>query len=257
MARYAILLLLCSCGQVKHISKPHWGRAHILSKTQQYLLTDLPLWANFSERGQCQRHSPVRFLHYGHLNKSFSYNYGQIVQLQLLFNEKYRNTKKNLQIKILSPEMEDKIFFQTQDQINSNILPFLPPQIKKSHLLWIDPALEHPHYKKILIKILNSDDFYRGHPILVSQCLNKEQMVTLIHSLIKEDIDFRLISSEMFSPFDQNFNLTYEFQLPLDTILKGKERILYTIGHWYPSSLKGTLQIKKFPPSPSDRPAKR
>ena len=245
MGRIILLILLCSCGQVKYISKAHQGQVHILSKVHQYFLADIPHWANFSEEGKCQRHALIKFLHYGRLNKSFSYNYGQIVQLQLLFNEKYRKAKKDFQVEFLSPEMEDRIFFQAQDEINSHILPFHPLQLKKAHLLWIDPALKHPHYKKALTRVLKSDNFYQGHPVLISQCLGRDQMDKFIQSLVKEDIDFRLISAEMFSPFDQNFNPSYEFQLPLDALLREKERILYTIGPWYPSSLKDPFQVKK------------
>ena len=240
-----LLVLFSSCARVQQISKTHLDRVHIASKINQYFLADLPHWANFSEQGKCRRNENIRFLHYAHLNQSFSYNYSFVAYLQLLFNEKYRESRKHLQRDFLSPRMEEKIFFQAQDEINSGILPFHLPGLKRVHLLWIDPALKNPRYQEALKNILNTDDFYQGHPILVSQCLNRDQMGLLIHSLTQEDVGFRFISSEMFSPFDQNFNLTHEFQLSLDTILSGKKIILYTIGDWYPTALKGLFKIKR------------
>ena len=86
--------------------------------------------------------------------------------------ERYHVMRQGLRGASLSPGMEEKLFFQAQGAIDSKIFPFPVPRFKRVHLLWIDPAQSSLPYRKALQRVLGSRAFYRGHPVLVSQCLN-------------------------------------------------------------------------------------
>ena len=230
----------CSRGVVSDIEQ-----VHIVSRSNQYLLADLPLWANFSGQGGCRWSDPIRFLHYGRLRKSYSYSYSSLAQLQLAFNERYHVMRQELPGALLSPGMEEKLFFQAQGAIDSKIFPFHVPQFKRVHLLWIDPAQSSLPYRKALQRVLDSRAFYRGHPVLISQCLNRQQMVRWVERWVKKDVDFRFISSELFSPFGRDFKLANRYQLYIDAILPGRELVFYSIQGRVVDALKGQFELEQ------------
>ncbi|MCY4644658.1 MAG: hypothetical protein OXB88_08585 [Bacteriovoracales bacterium] len=238
---------LCSCsilmggGQTTNLE-----RAHIPSKANRYILSDLPEWANFSSLAPCRRSGVVKFLNFSALNRSFSYDYFSLIQLQLSFNKKYRLKKKEREGRPFPPAIEEAILFRAKSEIESGIFSFYVPEIKRVHLFWIDPAQIDPKYKKALGKALVSGRFGQGHPILISQCMTQDEMEAFIRSFVREDIDFRFISSEMFSAFDQKFNLDSRFQLFVDELLKGKKIFFYGIRNVFPNGfIRGRFQKEK------------
>ena len=246
MARFLasiLLLLFFSCSSV---NQANLNRVHIASEVGGYLLADLPLWANFSARAGCRRGNNMKYLHFGHLHRSFSLGQAKLIQLQLLYNRRYHLALSQFREKSPTPQMEERIFFEAKSEVDLGILSFASIQSPKVHLVWIDPAQNSPRYRKALSKLLNSDDFYRGHPVLISHCLNQKAMESFIRTLTQEDADFRFISAEMFSPFDSSWNLGSEFQISLGALFKGKQMILYRIGKQFVPGIKGRYKSVVF-----------
>ena len=240
----ALSLALISCGKWSGVRKTDLEQIHIPSKIDRYLLANLPNWANFSERGNCRRSPDMKSLHLGNLGKSFSLSYDALIQLQLLFNQEYHKALEDAGGRLLSLHEEERIFFQAQDKISSGILPFRPPRSERVHLLWIDPAINDSRYRKQVAKALGKRKFYQGHPILVSLCLNGPSMEQFVGKLTKEDVDFRFISAEMFSVFNQNLVMGNGRRLALDAILKGKKIVIYTVGGRRLPALVGKFKLK-------------
>ena len=247
-----LFTLLSSCSSKNHFNRnADINTFHIASSSNRYFLPNIPNWANFTGQGQCRRKDNIHFLHYGHLNKSYSLDLQSLTKFQVLFNQKYREKREKIRDKPLSPQWEEKIFFQSKDEISLGIRPFFIPPTENTiplHLLWIDPAFHDPLYKKFLKKTINSLEFFKGYPTLLSECLNQKDMEEFIQTITEKNARFFFISAGMFSPFNRNFQWGKEFQLFLEPFIEDKKIILYTTDkNLKPHALKTPFQVKVIP----------
>ena len=248
-SKVQVLLLLfffVSCAQQSSLKQTNVNQAYTLSQAREYFLSDLPIWANFGGEGYCHRQHNIKFLDYHKLHQRFSSTYGILAQLQLRYNEKYRQQRERFQGNLLTPEMEESIFFQVHREVLMGIYSFLLYKgIERVQLLWVDPAFNDFGYRQQLKKILEGEQLAGAPVVLVSQCLGRLGMEDFVQSLMGEEApDFLLISAEMFSPFNRDLKLGYQFQLFVDELFVGRKIILYTIQGLIPKALRGAYEIK-------------
>ncbi len=238
-----ILFIGCSGNSKK---KEDISQVHIPSKVEGYFYSNLPDWANFVESASCMRNDRIRFLNFPTLKKSFDLSYEELVQLQLKVNEKLVEGQDNFRQASLAPGMEEKIFFEAKEQVESKIATFHVPNFKRVHLVWVDPLLASESYDKKLRSLLKSEDFFKGHPVFISLCLNRKGVKKLIADYNWTDIDIKIISSEMFAPFNIQGEFRPNFQLDLSNFLKGKEVYLYNINGQLMNNIIGPYQVKNY-----------
>jgi hypothetical protein len=212
----------------------------------QYFLADLPSWANFSSEGSCHRDSPVRYIHLQNVRDSFSLNYEEAIQFQLMFNEFVTERKRAAQAKVIPFKDEEKIFFTVLDKIKAGIRNFSKPRYKVSNILWIDSMLMGNKDKRKVKNLIASDRFSKGHPVFLSLCMNRVEMKSYLK---KEGINIagmKLISYEMFNPYDKDGNLVAVPILDFNEIFSKKHKLNIFTHKDLPSEFRGKLKIRKF-----------
>jgi hypothetical protein len=194
-------------------------------KTIKYILPELPDWANFSSTANCRRNTRNRYLNFRLLKNDFSFNYLESGQFQYLYNIKYKKNLEKTKLGVLPANEEDKIFFEVFDRIKNKIYPFKAPDYKRVHLVWIDQI---PSMKKFKT-FMNSKIMKKGHPVFVSLCLGQQEIISFInkHALKRKDI--RIISFELFSPFERMLSLGNSMMFYLPSLFKKHQSLYFFI----------------------------
>lgn len=205
---------------------------------EQYFLPELPVWANFSTLSACRRTNTLRYLNFENLRKSYSLTYSEIVHFQNMFNRKLMQFKKNNPTAPLYLKDEAYIFNNAYQLLIGGSRDFLVPNYKNISLVWIDPYINK---KENLKKILNNEQVLSGFPVLVSSCMDSFEIEEYVIKNKLDQFGVRYIGSEMFVPYDTEFNLGTIFSIDFSKIFPDKQLKLY--GPYRPNHFKG---IKTF-----------
>lgn len=231
MRVYFLLLFLISCTHSRQVKEHReYESIGFSAGVEQYFLSDLPVWINFSTLGSCKRNLPIKYLNFDHLNKSYSLTYEQNVNLQQMLNKKLMSYEQ----KTNSSKDQNFIFHNIYEQVIGGGRDFRIPQFKKISLVWIDPYLDDHQQLKSIFKgnVLN------GHPIIVTNCLSISEAEKLANALGLDSLGVKIISAEMFNVFNENYT---GFALDFSKLLPGKEITLF--GSSWPRAFLG---IDKF-----------
>lgn len=212
----------------------------------QYFLADLPSWANFSSEGRCHRDSPVRYIHLESVRNSFSLNYEEAIQFQLMFNEVTTSRMEQAQAKIIPFKDEEKIFFNVLDKIKAGIRSFTRPKYKVANIIWIDSALIGKKEANKLKRVIKSDRFSSGHPVYLSLCMSRVEMRAYLSSKGIDIVGAKLISYEMFNPYDKSGELVAIPILELNELFSKKQKLNIFTHKDLPSEFRGKFKIRKF-----------
>lgn len=212
--------------------------------TEQYYLADLPSWANFSTVASCNRKTPIRYLNFNNLRKSYSLKYEQLVQFQYMLNRKFQSYKKSTGKEQLFLKDESYIFYNVYQQIVGGGKDFLVPKYHRIHLVWIDPSLRDKDMEKRLKKLMRSSKMELGHPVFISTCLSALELENYIVKNDYQKLGVKGISQEMFAPFNIKGSSVGEFRLHFDLLMPGKQLVLFA--NWFPKEFIGIEQYEKF-----------
>jgi hypothetical protein len=213
------LTLLVSCTTSR--STTNLDRAYQATGMNQYFLADLPKWANFSESTACYRKEPIRYLDFGALMKSFSLNYHQASQIQAYFNQSYLNVVQSPQMKMTLTD-EDRMFNESLQKVQNKIPFFEAPTFHTIHLIHFDDYYQTKNTLSQLLEFLKSSVNDSGVPILVSSCLSTLEVQKLL-----QDVSFKIIGAEFFSPFTKEGVLKPLMSLDLDAFFEPKQKLLF------------------------------
>jgi hypothetical protein len=245
-----IALALVSCGQASLEKKPEFKRRNLEeyfvgTGVVRYFLPDIPAWANFSSAGLCQRQTTFRFFDLPLLRGSFSLEYEQAVQLQLGFNQSMRETLKKNHVDHIPFKDEEELFFAETEKIHAGIRTFRKPKYKRVHLIWIDHLLDG-RGKQRLKRLMNSSEMDLGHPVFVSICLSRHEMYSLLKEIQLLNRNIRLISFDLFSPYDSENKKRPYFSLNFEMLFDKKQKFyFYTTKNILPPHFEGSFQLKK------------
>jgi len=244
-----MLFFMVSCSKApKHgLHRRKVSEYYVNSGFVQYLLPELPAWANFSTSGNCRRSRSTRYLDFEKLAKSYNLTYAQNVQFQYMFNKEFYLLSKNHKLDFLLFKDEEKLFYQVADKIQTGINAFRVPRYHRVHLIWIDPALGSEDEKNKLKALLNSKIMDRGHPVFVSLCLGAAELVAFMTEMKLKSRDIRLLPMELFSPYDTNGVKRAIIGLDFSQLLGEKKEIIFFL----PNGRKvkeffGNYKIKKY-----------
>ncbi len=236
-------LMGCTTSGVKKTND--LSTVYISSDVSEYFNADLPDWANFSAAAACRRTSHLKFLNFENLKKSFGLTYRQAVFLQRRINENINLAQKKVRKDFLSPQVEEKLFYQSKDEVLSNIKTFTAPEFERVHMVWVDPVFSDEKAKQRLNQIFKSDDFFKGHPVMVSVCKTKAELEDYAKKSGWEDIPIKFISAEMFSVYDNTLSFAPQYSLFINEILPGKSLYLFLVSETEPDILKGKFRLMK------------
>lgn len=207
------LFMLASCANEN--IKPHSVENYFQSSgVEKYFLSEIPVWANFSENGACFRKEQIRFFNIEALMKSYAINYSAAIQIQATFNDEYLRLAKAKDTVVPFSE-EQLLFFKASDQVNSKIVFFEAPSFKKIHLIWVDGAED-----TVIKKFLKSSVHDNGVPVLFSLCLTKRELETKF-----SEQNFKMISTEMLSIYNEEGKKDPSFKIYLGQFFKADQEI--------------------------------
>jgi hypothetical protein len=195
-----IALLLCfgcsSSGQKMRPKNTNVGEVYRSAGYQEYLLPDLPSWAQFSQNGECAFTEQLKWVDPWRLQAGQNLRYDQAVQFQILFNQLILEEKLGKNLEELPLPYEEKIFMNALERVRSNLGPFKAPDFKTIYLVWIDPLTKDMSGKRKLKKFLKSSIFDEGYPVLLSSCLNTNGMTNLVKELGIDALSMGLLPRE-------------------------------------------------------------
>jgi hypothetical protein len=192
---------------------------YISSGVEQFFLTDIPYWANFSTAGSCIRKTPIRYINFETVNKSYDLKYEQILHLQHMLNKKLYAYKSSTGQNSLPPKDISYIFHNVYQQVLGESYEFISPKFKNVSVIWIDPFLND---KKKIKRILNRSDVLKGHPILLSHCLSAYELEELSQSLKLENLGVKYLPAEFSTIYGTKINKNSYFSFNISSLLGDK-----------------------------------
>lgn len=205
---------------------------------EKYFLPDLPLWANFSSSSECNREGIVRYINFETIRDSYSLDYVEMVHMQHMLNRRFETARAESDQELYLKD-EAFIFYNVYEQVIGGGRDFLAPTFPKLSLVWVDPYLSNPAE---IGKILERSDVGKGHPVLVSACLNSKALEKLTEKNEWSRFGAKLLGQEMFSPYTSNNKLTHDYVLDFDKFFPGKQMTLFA--PYLPKHFIGIKSIK-------------
>lgn len=191
--------------------------------TERYFLPDLPVWANFSSSSSCKRDEITRYLNFSSIRDSYALSYAQILHFQQMLNRRFLSFTQSSDRPLYLKD-EAFIFYNVYEQVAGGGRDLLIPQFQTVSLIWLDPLLADLDR---VSQVLESPDVLKGHPVLVSSCLNSFILERLTEKFGWDKYGVKLIGQEMFSPYLPDFSLGHDYYLDFLKLLPGKKLRLF------------------------------
>jgi hypothetical protein len=214
------LFVLLGCSSNGTVSSNQvLDNVYISSGVEQFFLTDMPYWANFSIAGRCMRKTPIRYMNFENINKSYDLKYDQILHLQHMLNKKLFAYKSSTGQNSLSPKDISYIFHNVYQQVLGESYEFISPKFKNVSVVWVDPLLND---KKKLKRVLNRSDVLNGHPVLLSHCLSAYELEELSQSLNLESLGVKYLPAEFSTIYGEKVQKNPFFSFNISSLLQDK-----------------------------------
>lgn len=193
----------------------------------KYFLPDIPSWANFSEIGKCSSSNNIKYLDYDRLNKSYQFSYKEAIHFQFLYNKIYQNKVLKRDIKSLSMDQEQMLFYEVTDRIQNKLYGINLPSYKLIGLWWIDPFVNKTFKINKIKKQLHSRKYSKFYPVFISHCLSHSEVENFIKRFSLTDGRYTVLSKESFSVYDVNFRAKPYFSLNLGELFSKKQKLFF------------------------------
>ncbi|MCO4754235.1 MAG: hypothetical protein KC478_07120 [Bacteriovoracaceae bacterium] len=204
---------------------------------ERYFLPDLPTWANFSPSSECKRESPIKYVNFKTMKASYSMDYQDLVHLQHMLNKRFESFRSESDQPLYLKD-EAFIFYNVYEQVAGGSKDFVIPKFDRISLVWLDPYLEDLEQ---VDKILKGKELAKGHPIVVSGCLNTLALEKLSDGRDWDRFGVKHIGAEMFTPFKSDLELGTDYSLDFSKFLPNKA--LYLFAPRKPQHFKGMIKL--------------
>ncbi len=218
------MILSCASNDLKR-KQVKEGVALDYGQISEYFLPLMPKWVNFSTAGQCFRSSDVQYLNYRKLHQSFSYKYGQVLELQGLFNDTFSSLQAS---KATTIEDRNAVFYEAVEKMNGGVKYLTLPEYDRFYLLWID-RMSKSELEKWLEVYRDSEYMNQGVPVLLSFCYTKSELIKQIDQWDFEEDYPHVITAESFSIYNQNFDQAPRFFADLSSLFPKKSEIYFVL----------------------------
>lgn len=240
----SLFFIFISCASTKEKVNP--DLVYHGSSVPQYFLSELPLWANYSESAGCFRSSVVKYLDYGKLQANYNLSYAESAQLQLTYNKNVFEFKHENQDKPLVMQDEIYLFSNAYEKVAGGAYDFIEPKFSRIHLILLDSILNSEEKIKSLIHSLENSKMGDGYPVFLSSCLNDRELQLVVDKYFSK-ISSKKFSIEMFSPYNEDGSeLLPGIFIYLNKLLPEKEIILYGPYDEAPMPIKGFKEYIKY-----------
>lgn len=219
---FLCFLFITSCGSHEYKSRTvenYYQSAGI----EKYFLSEIPAWANFSERAACFKNSAIHYFDLDQLMKNLNYDYQTAISLQGTFNEEFEHYQLNVRKDQSIPFLDlQNIFYRSQERVSGKIHFFEAPTYSRINLVWIDSMLKGSSEEKKIREFLKSPIFDEGVPVLVSLCMTKREIEAKFPT-----INYHAISAEMFSIYDPKGEKAPIMRFYFDQFFKNNQSLYF------------------------------
>lgn len=241
---FFFIVFLNSCSHKLELAERHPESMYQGSGVEQFFLPELPLWANFSQNGRCQKSVPIRYLDFSKLSASYSLGYFDSVQLQVSFNKSLEGNRKDSKQDILFLKDEVYLFTNAYQKITGLAYEFTLPEFQRIHAVWIDLYLADQERINRLKRLMQTNSMGEGFPVFISSCLGDTELQAFIDKNFSNS-GVKKISAEFFTPYDRNLRLGNGFSFDLKEFFGEKTVILFGPEAAAPRDIIGFKQYKK------------
>ena len=238
-----LLLLTAACGSTSE-SRKNLNEVYQGAGVEQYFLSELPDWANFTTLASCHRDRNIRFLNFQNLHASYALDYEQSVQLQYMVNRGLQRTSFESGKKVFNNEDESFIFYKSYEQIIGGSREFIQPQYERVHVIWVDDAIKNSEGLNRVKQLMESSQMEKGHPVFFSMCLSYNKLESFIIENGFQSYGVKFISMEMLSPYASDLQLLTYFDLSLENLMPNKN--VYFFVPFIPEQYKNKKNIIKY-----------
>jgi hypothetical protein len=211
---FLVLLTLISCGTGDLKNDFESSPGYRTSGVEQFILPELPQWANSSSSGDCFKVSSFHYLNFNKLKDAYQLSYSQMIELQAQYNERLENYFRSAAVRFLKPMEEASFFSNTLEQVRGGVKSLKLPEVKKVDILWLES------YTTSEIKqMANSSRFDENPVILFSSCHSKQSLDQWIHEHKLEEVGFYLVSAEWLTPYSSANELKASLHLEIAELL--------------------------------------
>lgn len=189
--RFSLLLIfvfLISCSSMKLRKDADFFQAP--TRSERYFLGDLPVWANYSEQGHCQRERRVRYLDLEFGQKSFNFSYREALALQGSYNHESWRKRRRSSGGVVSVEEEGKIFWEAADKVQEGVLSRRSSS-KKALIVIIDNLS-----KSQILDIFQRPEFFENQVYIASYCLTRFSLERLSEAYSLDDYGVEVFGIE-------------------------------------------------------------
>jgi hypothetical protein len=210
-------------------SKQYGATPFRTDRVASFFLSRIPDWINHSNSGRCFLKTSPHFLNYEQIYGAYGLSYEQMVNLQMMINEKaYRHyavakVQQESVNQILSPQLRSQMFYESLDRVQGGVKALRVPEFNRVNLIWIDLIKDEKTLKEWLLKIDASELGNNGIPIIASFCKTKGELEFLFSKLENLDQYIYFLGAESFSIYDQEFAAKPKKHLFVQGLLKDKQ----------------------------------
>lgn len=223
---YFLLLIVISCSQGE-VRKNFLDSAYRTSGIEQFIIPELPAWANSSASGGCFKKHSFQYLDFSKLGVIHDLKYSELIELQAQFNDKLENYYRSTSQRFVKPIEEASFFSNAMESVKGGVKDLkVPSLVKKINVIWLDRYLLMS--KESEIKVMDQDGIFSdAYPILFSVCMSKQDMQQWIIENNLEQIGFGIVSAEWLSPFGADLRLQPGLSIELKNMVK--EEVEFTL----------------------------
>ncbi len=214
---------------------------------QEFYLSPLPQWANFSSAGKCFRKQQITFLNLKKLMSSFSFDYFEAIDVQRQLNRALLQLPGGKLEQILLADQHQQLA-DAIERVKAENYSLLPPESKRVNLIWIDSLIQQSSLEK-LSSLLQKEFFYSGYPILFSFCMTSIEFEKILQDNLIDDFAGSFIGAESLSIYSEQGDVQPLFWLNVNKLLNGQYDIYIYLkeGEQIPLGIKGEFKaIKHF-----------
>lgn len=231
-----VLLLLISCGSGE-VRKNRDDIAYQTSGVEQFFLTELPTWSNFSSAGSCYKTSSFTYLDFAKLGLSYNLTYPQLLELQAQYNDRLETYFRSTAARFLKPVEQASLFSNTLEQVRGGARQLQLPAVPEIDIIWLDAFIASGK-TDLLVNYAREGKFDQRPPVLFSACYSRQHLAKWISEHNLDQQGFFLLSAEWLTSFDTRLKASPGLGVDLRSLARPKTTFrLITVDDRRPTEL--------------------
>ncbi len=197
----------------------------INSLFQEFFLSPIGKWQNFSFEAGCFRKSRTYYLNWQKLMSSFSFDYYESMEVQRQLNRTMYIKTKNTDIGRILWRDEHRLLSNVIDAVKAEKYSLESSNFERYNIIWVDDILLSKD-RVFLQSFFQKDFFNSGYPILASFCYSSYDIEEFLIENMLDDYPGGILGADSFSIFTKEGAIRPFFSLDLSALF-AKDKNIY------------------------------